>query len=212
MTQWLVPAVGIALSPLPTIAMLLVLGGRRSVVNGLAFWSAWTVGIASATTAFVVVAERAHGTDDELTAITVAEIAIGVAFLAVVARLGFGRRRERSNASPRWLDALDRSGPLRTAALALILSSGNPKNLALMLAAAAAIVRDGQPAVGVAGFVALAVSIVSLLLVSQIAFSSRTASTLQRLRGGIARNDHSIAIVVGLVVGAFFLADGIRNL
>jgi threonine/homoserine/homoserine lactone efflux protein len=212
MREWVIPAVGVALSPLPILAMLLVLGGRRPVVDGGAFWVAWTIGIAAPTIAFVVVAERAHAIDDELAAIAVAEIGIGVVFLAVAARLAFGRRPERSDASPRWLDALDRAGPLRAAGLALILSSGNPKNLALMLAAAVAIVQDGELALGGVGFVALAVSTVSLLFAGYTALSGRSGSTLARLRGAVARNDRRIAILVGLVVGAFFLADGISSL
>jgi threonine/homoserine/homoserine lactone efflux protein len=212
MRDWVIPAVGVALSPLPILAMLLVLGSRRPVVHGAAFWIAWTIGVAAPTVAFVLVAERADAIDDEQAAIAVAEIAIGVVFLAVAARLAFGRRPKRSDAAPRWLDALDRSGPLRAAALALILSSGNPKNLALMLAAAVAIVQEGQLTLGAAGFVALAVSTVSLLLAGYAAFSDQSASMLARLRATVARNDRSIALVVGLVVGTYFFVDGIRGL
>ena len=212
MSQWLIPAVGVALSPLPILAMLLVLGGRHPVAHGVAFWIAWTIGIAAPTIAFVVLAERVGVRSDEHTAIAVAEIAIGLAFLSLAARLVFGRRPDRSGSSPRWLEALDRSGPVRSAALALILSSGNPKNLALMLAAAVAIAQDGQLERGTAGFVVLAVSTVSLLLAGYTAFSSRSRAPLVRLRAAVARNDRTLAMLVGLVVGTFFLADGIRSL
>jgi hypothetical protein len=191
--------------------MLLVLGGPRPVVNGAAFWIAWTIGVAAPTISFVVVAERADAIDGEHRAIAVAEIAIGVAFLAVASRLAFGRR-QRMDSFPRWLEAFDRAGPLRAAALALILSSGNPKNLALMLAAAVAIVQEGQLAVDTAAFVALAVSTVSLVLVGYTASAGRSRIRLARLRGAVARNGRSITMLVGLLVGAFFLADGIRSL
>jgi len=212
MRQWLIPAVGVALSPLPILAMLLVLGGRRPLLHGAAFWIAWTIGVAAPAIVFVVVAERSRAIDDEQAALAVAEIAVGVMFFAAALRLAFGRRPEPSASPPRWLDALDRSGPLRAAALALLLSSGNPKNLALMLVAAVAIVQDGQLALGTAVFVGLAVSTVSLLLVGYTAFPNRSRSTLARLRGVVARNGRSIAMLGGLLVGAFFLADGIRSL
>jgi threonine/homoserine/homoserine lactone efflux protein len=210
--EWVVPAVGVALSPLPILGMLLVLGGRRPSAMGAAYWVAWTIGIAAPTIAFVAVAARAEAIDEEPAAIAIAEIAIGVAFLAMAARLAFTGRRERSDAPPRWLDALDRAGLRRAAALALVLSAGNPKNLALMLAAAVAIDRDGQSASGAAGFVILAVSTVSLLLVGYTAFPGRSRPALVRLRGAIAQNDRLIAIVVGVLVGTFFVADGIRTL
>lgn len=211
MREWLVPAVGVALSPLPILAVLLVLGGRRPVVHGGAFWLGWMIGIAVPTIAFVVVAERAHAIDDQLTAIAVAEIVIGAVFLALATRLAFGRPTDRSG-SPSWLDALDSSGPLRVAGLALLLSSGNPKNLALMLTAAVAIVQDGQLALGTVGFIALAVSTISLLVAGYTAFSSRSGPTLARLRDAVARNDRRLATLVGLVIGTFFVADGLSSL
>jgi threonine/homoserine/homoserine lactone efflux protein len=212
MREWVVSAVGVALSPLPILGMLLVLGGRRPVVQGAAFWAAWTFGVTGPTVAFVIVAERSDAINDEHGAIALAEIVIGVVFLALAARLALGRRPDPSDDPPPWLDMLDRSGPLRAAVLALILSSGNPKNLALMLAAAVAIAQDGQLAFGATGFVVLAVSTVSLLLAGYTAFPDRSRPALARLRGAVARNDRRIATLVGVVVGAFFLADGMRSL
>jgi threonine/homoserine/homoserine lactone efflux protein len=212
MSDWVIPGIGVALSPVPILGMLLVLGGRRPIARGAAYWIAWTIGVAAPATAFVVLAERLGDIDEEPAAIAVAEIALGAAFLAVAARLAFGRHDEPSDATSRWLDRLDRSGPLGASVLALILSSGNPKNLALMLAAAVAIAQDGRLTLGAIGFVAVAVSTVSLLLAGYLAFSSPARSGLASLRGAIARHDRRIAMAVGLVVGAFFLADGARGL
>jgi threonine/homoserine/homoserine lactone efflux protein len=210
--EWVVPAVGVALSPLPILGMLLVLGGRRPVAQGVAYWLAWTLGVAAPTIAFVVAAESTGAIDDEPTVLAVAEIAIGLVFLAVAAALALGRRRGRSDDPPPWLDALDRSGTRRAATLAVILSSGNPKNLALMFAAAVAIAQEGEPALGATGFVVLAVSIVSLLLAGYAAFPDRLRPELERLRRAVARNDRTIALVLAVVIGAYFLADGIRSL
>ena len=79
-----------------------------------------------------------------------------------------------------------------------------------MLAAAVAIVQDERLALGATGFVVLAVSTVSLLLAGYTAFPGRSRHTLARLRGAVVRNDRGM--LIGLVVGAFFLADGIRSL
>ena len=55
-------------------------------------------------------------------------------------------------------------------------------------------------------------STVSLLLTGYAAFPDRSRPALERLRDAVARNDRRVAIVLGLVIGAFFLADGIRSL
>ena len=216
MPEWVVPAVGVALSPLPVLAMLLVLGGRRPRAAGSAFWLAWTLGVAAPTIAFVVAAERAGATDDYSRALAVGEIAVGIVFLAVGVRLVLGSRRARSNGVPGWLEALDRSGPRRAAALGLILSAGNPKNLALMLTAAVGIAQAGDEngaiMLATAGFVALAVSTVTLLLAGSASRSGRSRRTLTRLRGMVARHDRAIAMVLAFVIGAFFVLDGVRGL
>lgn len=216
MPGWLIPAIGVALSPLPILAMLLVLSGGRPRAAGSAFWLAWTLGVAAPTLAFVVVAERVGATDGESRAIAAGEIAVGIIFLAVGARLAFGPRSARSDEVPAWLEALDRSGPRRAAALGLILSAGNPKNLALMLTAAVGIAEagdgNGELTLSTAGFLALAVSMVTFLLAGYAPRSGRSEGTLIRLRGTVARHDRTIALVLAFVIGAFFVLDGARGL
>ena len=216
MSEWVVPAVGVALSPLPLLAMLLVLGGRRPVAHGAAYCAAWTLGVAAPTVAFVVLAEGSGVTDDHPRAIAIPELAIGALFLVVAARLVLGGRRERSLAVPPWLAALDRSGGRRAALIALVLSAANPKNLALTLAAAIAIAEadDGKRdlALATVGFVSVAASGVWLLLAGYAAFPGRSQVFVSALRRAIARHDRSIVVVLGTIVGAFFLVDGLRSL
>jgi threonine/homoserine/homoserine lactone efflux protein len=216
MPDWFIPAVGVALSPLPVFAMLLVLGGRRPGAAGSAFWLAWTIGVAVPTIAFVVAAERAGATDDDSRAIAVGEIAVGIVFFAVAVRLAVAPRRARPKTVPAWLEALDRSGPSRAAGLALVLSSANPKNLALMLAAAVAIAQAGDGnrdlTLATTGFVSLAASTVSLLLVGSLSLKRWSGQPLTGLRAAVADHDRTIAMVLGFVVGAFFVLDGVRGL
>jgi hypothetical protein len=216
MPEWLIPAVGVALSPLPVLAMLLVLGGPRPGPMGSAFWLAWTIGVAVPTIAFVAVAERAGATDDDSRAIAVGEIAVGIVFLAVAVRLAVAPRPASPGSIPAWLEELDRSGPSRAAGLALVLSSANPKNLALMLVAAVAIAQagdgNGDLTLVTTGFVSLAASTVSLLLVGSALLKRWSANALARLRAAVADHDRTIAMVLGFVIGAFFVLDGVRGL
>jgi hypothetical protein len=174
MREWVIPALGVALSPLPVLGMLLVLGGSRPALTGAAFWLAWTIGVALPTTAFVVLAERTGASDGDSRVIALGEIAVGVAFLAVAARLLVGGRRAAAQEVRPWLEALDRSGPSRAARLAVLLSGLNPKNLALMLTGAVAIAQasaDGAETFSTLGFVAIAISSVSLLYLGYAAFA-----------------------------------------
>ena len=215
MGEWLVPAVGVALSPLPVLAMLLVLGGTRATVAGPAFWAAWTLGVALPTATFVLLAENLDAVAGDSAVLAGAELTVGVLLLAVAVRLSLPRGSGPSGVAP-WLDALDRSGPSRAAGLAVILSALNPKNLALMLAAGVAIAQaeeqGGALTVTTVAFVAIAASTVSVLLAGFTAFPRHSARPLAALRSAVARNDRALGIVLGVLVGSFFVLDGLRAL
>jgi len=214
MNDALVPAVGIALSPLPILAIALLLGGRRGLTAGFAFWVAWIAAVAAATTALVVVVDSAGTTDGNPAAIAVAELVLGALFLAFAARLAVGRRAAREG-TPAWLKALDRGGSGRAAALALLLSCANPKNVALILAGAIAIAEGegtGSTAVGMFAFVGIAACGVSVPLVARMATPQRSGSAIAALRRLLARHDRTLALVVALALGAYFAGDGLAGL
>jgi hypothetical protein len=85
-----------------------------------------------------------------------------------------------------------------------------------MLTAAVAIAQasdgNGDLTLATAGFVSLAASTVSLLLVGSVSLQRRSGNALARLRAAVADNDRSIAMVLGFVIGAFFVLDGLRGL
>jgi Sap-like sulfolipid-1-addressing protein len=85
-----------------------------------------------------------------------------------------------------------------------------------MLTAAVAIARagdgNGELTLGTAGFVVLAVSTISLLLAGFAARGGRSGGAVTRLRGVVARHDRRIAMVLGFLIGAFFVLDGVRGL
>jgi threonine/homoserine/homoserine lactone efflux protein len=214
--EWLVPALGLALSPLPVLAMLLILAGRRATRMGSWFWLAWLLGVAVPTVTFVVLAESAAAFEEDSRAIAAAEIAVGILLLLFAARLLAARRRERRDGVPPWLRALDRAGAARVAGIAIVLSALNPKNLALMLAAAVSLAqtsnRYSELSVATLGFVLVAISPVTVLLLGSILRSGRFDRTLVRLRAAVARRDRAIAIVLGVLIGAYFVVDGVRAL
>jgi threonine/homoserine/homoserine lactone efflux protein len=213
---WIVPALGVALSPLPVLAMLLVLGGARPTAVGSAFWGAWTLGIALPTVGLVVLAESVDEVGDDAVALAAAQIVIGLLLLAFVFQVARSTPRPDRNEPPLWLVALDRAGGRRAASLALVLSALNPKNLALMLAAAVSIAHagdhGGELTAATLGFVLVAASTISALLAGHTLLAERTQPALERLRHALARNDRVIAIVLGTLIGVFFVLDGLRAL
>jgi hypothetical protein len=210
MQEWVVPALGIAVSPLPAAAMLLLLGGERVLARGTAFWGAWVAGIAAPTVAFVLLAERLDESDEAITAIAAGEIAVGAALVALALRQGLGAAAD--SGPPRWLQALDGAGAGRVAALAVLLSALNPKNLALVLSGALALAELDAAGTAALGFVLVAVSTISGLLAWRLLAPGRSAGPLAALRGIVARRGRTVGLVLGVLIGAYFAVDGLRRL
>jgi threonine/homoserine/homoserine lactone efflux protein len=139
-------AVGVALSPVPIIAIILMLGTPRARSNGPAFALGWLVGLTIAGGVMLVIASGSAQEDGggPATWVSVLKLVIGVLFLLLAARTWHGRPRAGQEAAmPRWMRAIDRFTAVRSLVFGVLLSAVNPKNLALTIAAAAAIGQTG---------------------------------------------------------------------
>ena len=173
----LVPlGLAVALSPLPVIAVTLLLSSPQGPGPGVAFSAGWVAGLALATTALLFLALEVGALSLDLHAWS--EIVIGTALLVAAAWKWATRpRRGTVPTPPRWVAALARAGMARALALGLVFGGVNPKNLALALIAVAAMAYHGLEGPRTVAAVSLFVAVGSLTLVG---------ATLLRLAGGAA--------------------------
>lgn len=209
-------ALGVAISPVPIVATLLLLGTPRAWMNGSFFAAGWVLGIAVAATVFVLLARAAGLADRTPLWLAVLQLLLGVAFLLVAARIWRRRHRARAHDVPPWLVALDSFGPLRAGGLGLVLSAANPKNLALTLAAAIALVEAGSTEGGTAealtAFVLVGAIGVALPVALYGLFPTRSRGVLDRFRVLLVRHDAAVLALLGLVIGARFVWEGLAAL
>jgi threonine/homoserine/homoserine lactone efflux protein len=141
-------AVAVALSPIPIVAIVVVLGTRRGRVNGVMFALGWVVGLVVVSAVVVGLLGGADRADSgPATAASAGQAMLGLLLLGLAARKW--RSRPQGDAEPEmpaWMDTVERLQPLRALALGLALSGLNPKNLALTAAAAASIAQAGWTA------------------------------------------------------------------
>ena len=134
-------AIGVAISPLPIIAVILVLFSAPAKVNGPAFLAGWLVGVAAVSIVAYVVADAGDASDStSSTSDSVYWIKLGLGVLFVVLAVKNWRADHAATEpppQPRWMASIDSLTPVKAAGLALVLSAVNPKNLALSLAAGA---------------------------------------------------------------------------
>jgi len=211
-------AIGVALSPVPIIAVILMLSTRRARSNGPAFALGWLVGLVVVSAIVLFVAsgsDKANSTASDAT--NWVKVAIGVLFLLMAARQWRSRPRAGESVTmPKWMQTIDAFTPAKSAGLGVILSAANPKNLALTIAAAASIAQVGLSGGASAVAVAVFVIIGSVTVVGPVVFYLVAPRAATKPLDGIKQfmSDHNAVImfVLLLVLGAKLIGDGISGL
>jgi threonine/homoserine/homoserine lactone efflux protein len=211
-------AVGVALSPVPIIAVILMLGTQRATTNGPAFAVGWVVGLVVVS---VVVLLLTNGADNSSsgtsTAVGWIKLVFGVLFLLLALQQWRSRPAPGTEAAmPRWMAAIDSITPGKALGIGALLSGLNPKNLALTVAAAASIsqagLSGGGDVVAVAVFVVIGSVTVAGPVIVYLVARERSARSLASIKDFMAAHNAVIMMVVLLVLGAKLLGNGIATL
>lgn len=217
--QMLASAVGIAISPLPLIAVVLMLATPRGRVNGTAFTLSWIVSLAVVVTVVVLAGSGADASGDEGPARWTLwlKLVLGVLFLLLAARQWRARPREGQEAgTPGWMKAVDRFTPARAAGLAAVLAVANPKNLVLAVGGAVSIAGSGASAGGKTGAAVLMVVIASLCALAPLAVyplgGARSTRMLDEWKTWMGRHNSAIMVTLLVVLGAKYAGDAISGL
>jgi threonine/homoserine/homoserine lactone efflux protein len=209
-------AVGVALSPVPIIAVILMLGTPRARSNGPAFAAGWVAGLVIVSTIVLVVAGGADDADSaSATGVNWVQVAIGALFLVMAAR----QWRSRPHAGeepemPKWMATVDSFTPVRSFGFGALLSGVNPKNLALTAAAAASIAQAGLSGgdSAVAVFVIIGSLTVAGPVIFYLAATDKATGTLASAKEFLSDHNAVIMMVVLLVLGAKILGQGLGAL
>ncbi|MGO9904825.1 MAG: GAP family protein [Solirubrobacteraceae bacterium] len=212
-------AVGVALSPVPIIAVVLMLATPQGRINGPAFLAGWIVGIAVLGTIVLLVASGASASNHGAPAtwVSIVKIVLGVLLLALAARQWRGRPRgDVEPELPAWMKTIDTFTPVKSIGMAVLLSAINPKNLLLVVAAAAAIAQTGASTVDQAVALAVFILIATLGVGAPVAIfflmGARATKILGDLREWMARENATIMAVICLIIGAKLIGDAISSL
>ena len=211
-------AMSVAVSPIPIIAIVLMLGTPRARLNGPAFAIGWLAGLAIVGT-IVLLAASGNATSssgEPATWVNVLKLVFGILFLLLAERRGRGRPRPGERAAmPTWMQAIDGFGVLKSFGLGALLSGANPKNLALTAAAAAVIaqaqISGNQEAVALAVFVLL--GSLTILVPVGICFilGAKAREILDGLKTFLGIHNAAIMTVLFLVLGAKLIGDAIAG-
>jgi threonine/homoserine/homoserine lactone efflux protein len=208
-------AVGVAISPVPIIAAILMLFSTKAGSNSVAFLVGWLVGLAAV--AAIVLAIGLEGSDGDADSGGWLKLIIGALFLFLAVKQWRGRPLPGEEPQmPAWMASIDEFTAAKAFGLGVLLSGVNPKNLGLTIAAAATIGAVGLPAseetVVVIVYVLLASCTLIVPVVGYLAAKERMAPVLDTMKVWLMANNATVMAVLFAVLGAKVLGDGISIL
>jgi hypothetical protein len=212
-------AVGIALSPIPIIAVVLMLTGHRAKVNGPMFVLGWLIGLGVVGVIVLPLAGagNASSSGSPATWVSWVKIALGVLLLLVAVRQFRGRPRgDDQPQMPKWMATIDDTKPVAALGLAAVLSGANPKNLLLAVAGSAAIagtgIPGGQQAIAYLVFALIGTLGVGIPVALYFAMGDRSEKLLAGLKDWMTAHNAVIMSVLCLIIGAKLIGDAISGL
>ncbi|MFI0810579.1 GAP family protein [Streptomyces echinatus] len=212
-------AAGVAVSPLPIIAVILILATPRGRSNGLLFTVGWILGLSALGAVMLAVASPAGASSHNHPATWVGalKLALGLFLVVFGARMWHRRPKDPSEARlPKWMGAIDRLTPVKVFGLGLALAALNAKNAPLTIAAGAAIGSAGLPVGQQIASLAVFVVVASLGLLAPLGVyllgGERAKTTLGNWKDWAAQHNVAIMAVLFFVLGLKLLGDGISVL
>jgi hypothetical protein len=212
-------AVGVAISPVPIIAVILMLFSPRARVNGTAFLVGWIVALAVVSTVVYVLAHDGNVATSTTAADSVSwgKIVLGAALVLLAMRNW--RKRPAPGvepAMPKWMGTIDRMSPPKAFGLAVVLAVVNPKNLLLTLGSATGLAQLGLSTADAIVATVVFVVIASLSIAVPVAYAvfggAKAKATLESAKTWLTAHNAAVMAVLFLVFGVDLIAKGLPTL
>jgi threonine/homoserine/homoserine lactone efflux protein len=211
-------ALGVAISPIPVIAAILMLLSPNARTTGVGFLVGWIAGVVIAVTAFTLLSALLPEDDPDASNPVkgTIRIALGVLLLLLAAKQWRARPHDQAEPElPKWMSAIDTLTPVKGLGLGVLLSALNPKNLIMAAGAGLAIggsdLGTGQTVIAIVIFTVIAASTVAVPVIAYLAAADRMAQPLESLRAWLVRENTVVMAVLLLVIGVAVIGKGIGS-
>lgn len=212
-------AIGVAISPVPIIAVILMLFSRRAHVNGPVFLLGWVLALAVVSGVVYALAQASSPSTSSSASDTIAwgKIVLGVLLLLVAARNWRNRPGPDTEPEmPKWMAGIDALTPGKALALGVLLAGVNPKNLILAIGAATGLAQLGLSTTDAVVSLVVFVVIASLTIAGPVVYyllgGERAKARLDELKDWLRVHNAAVMAVLFLVFGVDLIAKGIPPL
>lgn len=211
-------ALGVAISPIPIIAAILMLLSPKAKGTSVGFLLGWVLGIVVAVTVFSLLSAIIPEQDPDAAKPVAGWIKIILGVLLLVLAVRQWRSRPKPGEEPplpKWMAAIDEMTAGRGFVLGFVLAAVNPKNLLLGAAAGVSIgtggLTVGETTIAIAVFTLIAAASVAIPVIAYLVASKRMATPLESLRHWLVHNNATVMAVLLLVIGVAVIGKGIGS-
>ena len=212
-------AIGVAISPIPIIAVILMLFSKRATVNGPLFLAGWALSLAVVAGVVYAISDTSSVDSSNSASDTVSwlKIVLGALFLWLAVRQWRGRPASGAEPEmPKWMTGVDAFTPGKAFGIAVLLAAVNPKNLLLTIGAATGLAQlglsTGDAVVSIVVFVIVASLTIAVPVVYYLVGGDRARTELDSMKGWLAAHNAAVMTVLFLVFGVDLIAKGIPPL
>jgi threonine/homoserine/homoserine lactone efflux protein len=211
--------IGIAMSPIPILATILLLSTREARRNGVAYAVGFFIGL-TVLSALVVWVVHAYGRSPRSGTshvVVLGTIAMGLSLMGFSA-WQLTRRHQSVEAPPvpRWLRVLDQFRTPQSLGLGLFNSAFNAKNFALLLVAASIVGQSSldplQSSIALALLLLFAMVGIIAPLGVYLVGGQRSTTTLEKWKLWLIRHNGSVLAVLFLFFGIILVIKGVLKL
>lgn len=211
-------ALGIAISPIPIIAAILMLLSPKAKGTSVGFLLGWIVGIVVAVVVFTLLAGILPADDPDASKPIAGTIKVVLGALLFLLSVKQWRSRSTPRAAPalpKWMSAIDSMTAAKALGLGFLLSAVNPKNLIMAAGAGVLIgagaISGGDKTITVIVFTVIAACSVAVPVIGYLVASTKIAGPLESLRGWLVHNNATVMSVLLLVIGVVMVGKGIGS-
>lgn len=211
-------ALGIAISPVPIIAAILMLLSPKAKGTSVGFLIGWVAGIVIALVVFILLAAVIPTADpgQPQPVAGVIKLLLGALMLVVAVKQWRGRPHgDEEPTLPGWMAAIDQMTAVKGLGLGFLLSAVNPKNLLMAAGAGVTIgsagLATGPTVVVVIVFTIIAAASVAVPVIGYLVAAKAMAGPLESLRVWLAHNNATVMAVLLLVIGVTLLGKGLGS-
>ena len=212
-------AIAVAISPVPIVAVILILFSEHSRRNGILYLLGWVLGLLICICAVLILPEGLDFKRGSTLAAAGAALRLVTGLVFVIAAFAVWLRRPKTGEAhplPAWTNRIEGFSGVQALLLAIGLAVINPKNLALAFSAILSIVEAGalprQARLALAMFVFVGSLTIAVPVFYRLVAGKQADQQLHAWKEWLVYNNSTVIFVVLLMMGTMIIGKGLGGL